>query len=335
MNTYGDISPLVGVKASARFLRVVQAKIITQRFGQPDDQPKNVGQKRKWRRYENLPPTLAPLTEGITPDPQAILYTDYEVMVQQYGGWVPLTDVIADTHTDPILNIMTDRLGDQGAQTVELVTIDVLKAGTNVDFSVTATQRSEVVAAITRGDLMRVVRTLDAANAMRVTQIIGAGAKIATEPVEAAYVAMCHTNLKPDIRNLTGFEPVASYSSHDKALPNEFGKCMDVRFVLSTNFRPFVAEGGSTANMLANGQIPSGATNCDVYPVIIVGQEAYGVVRLQGRKAAQILVHNPKPDSSDPLAQRGSVGWKTWYASVILNHTFIVRLEVACTARPT
>jgi N4-gp56 family major capsid protein len=44
------------------------------------------------------------------------------------------------------------------------------------------------------------------------------------------------------------------------------------------------------------------------------------------------MVVNPKPAPGDPLAQRGTVGWKAWQAAVILNDAWMARAEVAATA---
>jgi N4-gp56 family major capsid protein len=41
------------------------------------------------------------------------------------------------------------------------------------------------------------------------------------------------------------------------------------------------------------------------------------------------MVVNPKASDSDPLAQRGHVGWKGYSATIILNDFWMVRLEVA------
>ena len=37
-------------------------------------------------------------------------------------------------------------------------------------------------------------------------------------------------------------------------------------------------------------------------------------------------------DKSDPLGQRGYVGWKTYFNAVRLNETWLARLEVAASA---
>ncbi len=44
------------------------------------------------------------------------------------------------------------------------------------------------------------------------------------------------------------------------------------------------------------------------------------------------MVVNPKPAAGDPLAQRGSVGWKAMQTAIILNDLWMARAEVAVTA---
>ena len=63
------------------------------------------------------------------------------------------------------------------------------------------------------------------------------------------------------------------------------------------------------------------------------GQEAFGLVPLKGMGAIVPTVINPETrDKSDPLGQRGYVGWKAWFNAVILNQTWIYRIEAAATA---
>jgi N4-gp56 family major capsid protein len=53
-------------------------------------------------------------------------------------------------------------------------------------------------------------------------------------------------------------------------------------------------------------------------------------VPLKGQSAMTPTVLNPgTPSKSDPLGQRGYVGWKTWFNAVRLNETWMSRLEVA------
>jgi N4-gp56 family major capsid protein len=104
----------------------------------------------------------------------------------------------------------------------------------------------------------------------------------------------------------------------------------NVRFILSAFLDPFLAAGAAVG---ATGMIARNATNIDVYPVIFVAKEAYGLVPLKGKEAITPTVINPDtPSKSDPLGQLGFVGWKTYFASIILNQNWLARLEVAATA---
>jgi N4-gp56 family major capsid protein len=70
-----------------------------------------------------------------------------------------------------------------------------------------------------------------------------------------------------------------------------------------------------------------------VYPIVIVGQEAYGSTTLSGMGDGNISVINPgKPTKDDPMGQRGLVSWKFWFSAKILNELWIVRIESACRA---
>ena len=58
----------------------------------------------------------------------------------------------------------------------------------------------------------------------------------------------------------------------------------------------------------------------DVYPILIFAKDAFGMVPLKGKSSMTPMVVNPKPTSGDPLAQRGTVGWKLWNGTIILQN---------------
>jgi N4-gp56 family major capsid protein len=338
VTTYGDISPRTATLAAKRLLAVGQPLITTQRFGMIDDQPQKKSKTRKWRRYHAFAAATSPLAEGIAPAGHALTYTDVVATLEQYGDLVEITDVVEDTHEDPVLQVSVDRSGEQAAETVEVVTIDVLKAGTNVYYANNVTSRATVNSGPTRADLRRVVRGFDRNKAKRISRIVSPSALFATEPVEAGFFAMGHTDLEPDIRNITGFKPVAEYSNPGAAIPGEIGAVERIRFVLTPLFTAWEAAATSATGTtyLSSGAAAATALAPDVYPLLIVARDAYAVVRLQGRQAAKVMVLNPnKPRGGDPLGQKGTVSWKTYYTAAILNEEWIARLECACTANPT
>ena len=329
---YGDISPRTAAHTAAGLLKRALANMITERFGQQKPLPQKSTRQQKFRRYLSLTRVTAALAEGVTPDAEALTYEDVQCVLEQWGKLVKITDVIEDTHEDPILEESRDLVGEIMAESLEIVRIGVIKAGTQVYRAGNVATRVLVASVFDRGLLRKSVRLLRANKAKYFTQIVKATPNVATEPVGPAFWAMCHTDLEADIRSLTGFVPTEKYSQSENAIPFEVGKCESVRFVLSPLFEPWLAQGAAVG---ATGLIAANATNIDVYPIMIVAPDAYGIVPMKGKNAVDIKVINPgKPDKSDPLGQRGYVGAKTWHTAVILQDDFMVRIETGATNNP-
>ncbi len=325
MNVYGDISPRTAGYAAKRLLKRGQALLTTERFGQVDPQGKNKTKTRKFRRYNALAAATAPLAEGITPQGSKISYDDVECTLEQYGDYVRITDVIRDTHEDPVFNEMFGVCGEQAAETIELIRIAVLKAGTSVFYS-NGESRATLASTPKREDFFKIKRWLSANRARKISQIVRASINYGTDPVAPAFFVLGHTDLEYDLSQLTGFVPVEKYSDSTKAIPGEIGKLDSFRFVLTDMFKPWEGEGASE-----DGTYLNDGTDNDVYPLIVVAKDAYGIVPLQGENAVTPMVKNPTPGDSDPLAQRGFVSWKTMQTAVILNHLWMARYEVCAT----
>lgn len=113
MTAYGDISPRVGIIAEVKMLEHAEPILVLQKFGDAKPQPKNKGQTVKFRRPVPFAKATTALTEGVTPASQKMAYQDVSVTMAQYGAWTEITDVIADTHEDPVLQDVTMLLGEQ------------------------------------------------------------------------------------------------------------------------------------------------------------------------------------------------------------------------------
>jgi N4-gp56 family major capsid protein len=350
ITSYGDISPAVAAYSVVRMLTRAMPYLHLERFGQTYPLPTNSTQTAKFRRYflsgaggaagpNNgagtngagtafyIPLATTPLVEGVTPTGSVLSNQDYTVQLSQYGDYTQITDVIEDTHTDPVLQQATDILGEQAAVTVEALRYNVLKAGTNVWYANNVAGRTSVVTAITITDQRRVTTGLNRQNARKISSVVASTAAFNTKSVEAAYMAVCHPDLESDIRNMTGFVPVASYGPHTSPFEGEIGSVEQVRYLTSTTIAPVIDAGGAKGLMRSTT-----GTSADVYIVLIFGRDAYGIVPLKGKSSMTPMVVNAKPASGDPLGQRGSVGWKLWTGTVILQDAYMARLEVACTA---
>lgn len=329
---FGDISPRTAAHAYAGFLDHVMPVQVLARFGQFKPVPKNKSQTVKFRRFVPYAAVTSPLQEGVTPSVKGTTIEDVTVNLSQWGDVHGLTDVIADTHEDPVLREMMGLSGEQAGATTEQVLYNVLKGGTSVYYA-NGASRAAVNTAISLNKIRAVVRALQAAKAKKITQILSPSINIGTSSVEASYVAVCHSDLAADIRGLSGFTKVADYGSMKPLCPEEIGAVEDVRFITTPDLAPILDAGGDpTTAVLSNG-----ASAADVYPVLIFGQNAFASTPLKNQPmgkdnnlAVVPTVINPnQPSASDPLGQRGYVGWKCWFAAVRLNETWMARLEVA------
>ena len=239
-------------------------------------------------------------------------------------GLVEITDVIQDTHEDPVLQEAIAVSGEQAARTVETLRYNVLKACLNVFYTNSVAGRANVEAVITRADQRRIVRALERQEAQFITSIVKSTPSFNTESILPAYVGITHVDMTSDIRGLTGFTSVADYGKIS-AWETEIGACEDCRYIKSTIFTPYADAGSGTTT----GKITTAGTACDVYPVMYFGKDAYGMIALKGKYAITPIVINPVPSKSDPLGQRGSVAWKTMQTTVILNDAWMSVLEAA------
>lgn len=84
------------------------------------------------------------------------------------------------------------------------------------------------------------------------------------------------------------------------------------------------------AAIAANAVIyPGGAgkNNTAVFPLLVLGKDAYGTSEVSGEAAHVIVKQLGSSGSADPLDQRSTVGWKAFYATKILQEEWLCRVE--------
>ena len=179
-------------------------------------------------------------------------------------------------------------------------------------------QRLTVDEAITLNVLRRMTRTLKLNHAKKKTRILAPGGNYDTSAIEASYIVFCSTDAEPDIRDLPNFVPVAKYANRSPISEHELGSCEEFRFVTSPELTAYTNSGAATA--AASGLLSTNATDIDVYPFMVMGEDAVFDVALRGMNSFTMnhLPHN-KPDKSDPGGQRGYVYCGFWSAVAIVN----------------
>lgn len=306
--------------------------------------PKNNGRTVVYRRYlpfgaantdwntRNRPAVNAAaheLTEGVTPTADTLVPQDITVTIKQYGCLYQLTDQVVDTYEDDVPAEMKKHCGERVGLLREMIRYGVIKSCTNVFYAgAAASSRVTVSAKITLNLLRKVSRNLQANHAKRVTGILAPSINIATKPVEASYLVFVHTDAEADIRDLQGFVHVSAYGSRKPVHAQEIGSCENFRFITSPELAPYLAAG---ADVASTGLM--GTAKVDVYPFIMVGEEAWGQLALRGADSIDPTYIPPgAKDKSDPLGQRGYVGAKFYMQCMLLNEGWMAVVEAGVSA---
>lgn len=328
---YGDINQRTAAYAEKTMLEHAEPILCLEKFAEAKPLPKNTADNILFRRPIPYAVSTTQLVEGVTPVPKQMQYEDVPVQMGQYGDVIQISDKVHDMAEDPVLKDAAMLAGEQAAETKELILWGVLRAGTSVAFSSSGTApftRADVDSPITLALQRSVIRTLKAQRAKPITKMISPSVKFATEAVAPAWIAFGHTDLEQDIRDMDGFTPVERYGNFSPVSPYEIGKVEQVRYILTPVLEPWLGAGGNSSGAM----VETGSAT-DVYPVVFVSQHSYATVALKGAGSMSPRVVNPDSiDKSDLLGQRGYVGWKMYFACLILNEAWAYRLEVGATA---
>ncbi len=284
-------------------------KLVHDQFGQKRPIPAGRGKTIEFRKVSPLPVSTTPLTEGVTPESQQLTISTVEAPVQQYGGYVELSDMVVLTAIDNNLVIAAKQLGAQAGKTLDAITREVLAGGTNVQYAEgQVTERNQLVGGKAEGNhyltvdaVRRAVRTLKKQDA---------------EPIGDSFIGIIHPDVAYDLMSDPKWVNVKSYSDPEGIYEGEIGKIENVRFVETSEAKVF--EG-------------AGSEGRDVYATLILGDNAYGTTEIEGGGLTLIVKQLGSGGASDPLDQRASVAWKATKAAVRLQEAYMVRIETTST----
>jgi N4-gp56 family major capsid protein len=265
--------------------------------------------------------------EGVTPDADTITRRDVTFILDQYMALMGFTDKQMEIHEDGkiIGPAMKKNVGERMGLVKELAIFGGMKACTNVFYS-GGTTRGTVDEKLTEKVLQRTVRSLKAEHAKIFRPAIAPSVNFNTSPVEASYVAFCHTDCEADIRDLPGFVPTTEYGGKQLISECEFGAYQNLRFLTSPELSAYADSGAAIA---ALGLKSTTGANADVYPIIVMGEEAFAQVQLRDKSDIEPIYVGLEPSKSDPGGQRGYLGAKFWHTNGITNNGWMAIIEVA------
>ena len=213
-------------------------ELVHDQFAQQRDIPAGSGKTIEFRQFDPLPEITAPLSEGVTPNGQALSVSAVSATVDQYGAYVTTSDVLDMTALDPIVNEATKLIARQAGETLDTLTRDIVNAGTNVLYAAgtgsAPTSRAGLAytsaasnSNLTVGDVKLAVRALKRQNAPK---------------IRGDYVAIIHPDVAFDLMKDPEWLTPRQYADPKDLYAGEIGKLYGVRFVENTRAKVFHAE---------------------------------------------------------------------------------------------
>ena len=184
-----------------RLIDQAEPRLVHDQFADYYPVPQNGGKTIEFRKYDSLPKATTPLTEGVTPNGQALNVTTITSDLHQYGGWTPLTDQLQMTAIDNNVVQATRVLASQAGRTMDSITRDVLAGGTNVIYApkVAADGTESVVKS--RANLDKTC-TLTPKLFFRAAAQLGA---MNADPIGDSYIAIIHPYAAYDLKTSKEF----------------------------------------------------------------------------------------------------------------------------------
>jgi len=306
ITTTAQVPPEVRTYFDRLLLTLARPYFIYDMFAQKRTIPLNSGDQMIFRRYSTLSAATVPITDGTTPPGDSLAVTDFSTQIKWYGNFVTITDQVQFTVQDRVLNEATRVLSLQLGLTLDTLIRNMMQATAS---SVSCSQGGNGLTPteISTPDIKTAVRALRLGNARLMTKPIMGENRFATSPVRSSYWGFMDVTIQNDLEACADFLSAANYPNPMDALEAEWGSTNNVRWLLSTN------------------GVNNGA-NPPIWSNMVLGQESYGVVKLGSKEAEFIVKPLGSSGTSDPLNQRGSVGYKYPFATRLLNDNWITRL---------
>lgn len=269
--------------------------------------PKGKGTSVEFRKFNSLEVPKKSLTEGVTPEGKDLNITSLKATAKQEGDFVKVSDVLDMQGKDPVITETSELLGEQSALTIDTRIRDIVCSGTTVQYANGKANRD----ALTNADVLNGKEVRKAKKRLKKANI---------KPFsDGCYHMIIDADQEYDFKDDTtgnGFVEVTKYAKPENMLTGEIGRYDGVRIRVSSNIE-------SVKN----------TNSVYVHKGIIYGRHAYGVPEITKGKGKASIIVKPLGSSGtdDPLNQRATIGWKSFFTAIRLNELGICRVETGAT----
>ena len=273
-----DLSPEMKTFYDKNLIRLAEPELVHDQFGQKRPIPGGNGKIIEFRKFNALPsvPSDRILDEGITPNGQFYGVTAITAKIEQYGGYITLSDMLNLTAYDNNMQEVMKLLASQAGQVSDKITRDILAAGTNVSYAGRRAARANLTAddVLTIEDIKKAVRKLKRVNA---------------KTINGNFVAIVHPDVAYDLMQDSEWIDANHYAGSGKIFNGEIGKMYGVRFVETT-----------MAKIVKPSTLP-------IYCTLVLAENAFGVTSINNGGIETIVKQLGSGGTADPLNQRSTV----------------------------
>ena len=296
--TTGTVSQAVGVYYDKLFMERAEANMVHDQFAQRRPLPRNEGNVARFTRYSALATQTTPINEITLPAECDVTAVNVTAQVQPYGCYVRASEVFELTSIDERLQEHVELFASQAGRSMDEIIRAALYSGATTQ---RVNDRANDAAILTTDTLnsdevRQAIRTLKGNFAMPVTE-------------DGMYGALVSHITAYNLLNDAAWQAANQYVTPELMKKGELGRLFGCRFVETNN--PRINAGG-------------GAGGGNVYSNFFLGKEAYGVVELDGGEKMVFVKHPGAGDTSNPINQYSTVGWRVIFAAVALNSSFMV-----------
>jgi len=292
-------------------------------FAQRADIPERAGGTAEFRKFSSLSVATTALTPGVTPTSTAAEVTNITVTPAWYGSYIRFSQEFKRTAIDNILEEFIEMLGEQAGNTADQLARALFVASGTAQIVGQSLRTSLTTSdTMTGSQMAKAYSTLLASNARPF------------EEIDGRYAVIMHPHVwydlqeSPDFRN--AYQQAQPRSEDHPLFTGEMYDYMGMRIFVTSN---------------GYYETDGGASTVDAYVTLVIGQNAFGIAGIGATGFDMELgmggTGNPpmpvdikahpigEATPSDPLGQRGSVGWIASQQEVELDSTFCVRVECA------
>jgi len=270
----------------------------------------HMGKTTRMSRYERLDTDGGLLDgSGIDPAAEAISRTDIDAEMEIYAKTVIVNEQVTLFENDKVLTKFTALLGQWLREKEDLLMRDLFASSASY-LSATGGINGDNPTEISRNDVDNIERVLLGKDARTMLSNVEAMDKFGTGPVRDGFIALCNTDITPDLQNVSGVLLTNAYPSQKDIRPEEY--CSISRF------RFFVSSKGIKESS-------SSLLGANIYKIPMFGMEA--VAKIEQNTYSAVMGYRP-PHVVSSVAQNSQLYAKFAIARAITNQNWLSGLKV-------